>query len=63
MSDFLTPQQVSEILQVKQAKAYEVIRQLNKELKQEGFMVIRGKVNRGKFEERFFYNKKSDRVG
>ena len=63
MSEFLTPEQVSEILQVKQAKAYEVIRHLNKELKQDGYMVVRGKVNREKFEERFYYNKKPSQVG
>ncbi|MBM0066746.1 ICEBs1 excisionase [Alkalicoccobacillus gibsonii] len=58
MSEFLTPKDVQEILHVKEAKAYEVIRQLNRELKQEGYMVIRGKVSKSKFEERYVYKGK-----
>ncbi|UJL47084.1 ICEBs1 excisionase [Virgibacillus sp. NKC19-16] len=55
MYEFLTPDDIQKILKVKQAKAYEIIRTLNAEMKQEGYMVIPGKVNREKFEERYIY--------
>ncbi|MCQ5128283.1 transcriptional regulator [Butyricicoccus faecihominis] len=35
------------------SKAYEIMQQLNQELEQKGYLVIRGKVPRGYLEERF----------
>ena len=42
----LSVSSVMEILDCKKAKAYEIIRLLNKELKQQGFIVVRGRVPR-----------------
>ncbi|GAJ99564.1 hypothetical protein [Geomicrobium sp. JCM 19055] len=55
--EFLTPDDIQKILKVKQAKAYEIIRILNAEMKQDGYMVIPGKVNKEKFEERYIYKR------
>ncbi|WP_144559672.1 ICEBs1 excisionase [Shouchella miscanthi] len=63
MYEFLTPKDIQKILKVKDTKAYAIIRELNKELKKDGYLVIQGKVNREKFEERFIYNKKTNQVG
>jgi len=50
----LSAKDVQKILQVSQAKAYEIIRSLNAELKEKGFYVLQGKINREYFEERFY---------
>lgn len=36
--------QVKETLKVSKSKAYEVIRKLNKELQDKGYLIIRGKI-------------------
>lgn len=56
MYDFLTPSDIQDILKVKPSKAYSIIRELNNEMKKDGYKVIRGKVNKKKFEERYIYN-------
>lgn len=45
--------QVMTILNCKQAKAYNVIRSLNKELKEKGFYIIQGKIEEKYLKERF----------
>ena len=54
--EFLTVKDVQKILKVKEAKAYQIIRALNHELKNDGYYVLPGRVNKEKFEERFVYN-------
>ncbi|WP_424161003.1 ICEBs1 excisionase [Bacillus amyloliquefaciens] len=46
---------VQEILNVKRAKAYEIIRKLNKELEEEGYTTIKGRVSKNKFESSYLY--------
>ena len=50
----LNAKDVQKNLQVSQAKAYEIIRSLNVELKEKGFYVLQGKINKDYFEERFY---------
>lgn len=50
----LNAQDVQKILKVSQAKAYEIIRSLNVELKVQGYYVLQGKVNKDYFEQRFY---------
>lgn len=57
MKEFLTVSDIQNILNVKQAKAYEIIRKLNEEMNREGYFTVQGKVNKRKFEERYCYNK------
>ncbi|QDI92485.1 ICEBs1 excisionase [Salicibibacter halophilus] len=59
LAEFYTPADVQRIMKVSEQKAYRIIRDLNAEMKQEGYMVIQGKVNRNKFNERFIYQGKS----
>ena len=44
MKQFYTVKDVMRILQVKEAKAYKIIRKLNEELEQRGYIVVCGKV-------------------
>ena len=46
--------EVAQILDVSKAFAYNVVRELNEELKNKGFITIAGKVSRKYFEEKFY---------
>lgn len=46
--------EIAKTLDVSKAFAYKVVRSLNNELKQKGYIVIAGKVSRKFFEERFY---------
>ena len=51
---FIGAKEVAEILGVSESKAYSVIRDLNKELKERGFITVQGKVSRVFFQERCY---------
>lgn len=48
----LTAAEVAEILQIKESRAYSIIRQMNAELAAKGKLVLRGRVNRHYFEKK-----------
>lgn len=52
---FMDVKDVTKILEVSDGKAYEIIRMLNEELKQQGYMVVRGKVNTKYFFKKLVY--------
>lgn len=52
---FVTAKEVAEIMGVSSGKAYAVIRELNAQLRDQGYIVISGKVNRRFFEEKCLY--------
>lgn len=52
---FVTAQEVAEIMGVSVGKAYGIIRELNEQLKNQGFITVPGKVNRRFFEEKCLY--------
>lgn len=45
---------IAEMLDVSKAKAYGIIRQLNEELQQKGFLILQGKVPTAYFSERWY---------
>lgn len=51
---FYTIEDVMIILGVRQSKAYQIIRVLNKELKDQGKITIAGKVSKRYFDERIY---------
>ena len=55
---FLTAEEVMDILQVKQSKAYQIIRQLNKELSGMGLITVPGPVDAHYFKKKLFYEEK-----
>lgn len=55
---FLTAEEVMDILQVKQSKAYQIIRQLNKELSGMGLITVPGRVEANYFKKKLFYEEK-----
>lgn len=50
--DIVRVKEVSERLECSERKAYEIIRELNKELEAKGYIVIAGRVPRSYFEKR-----------
>ena len=56
---FLTMDEVAEILTVSKSKAYEIVRQLNKELKAKGLITVAARVSKAYFYERMCYRKSS----
>ncbi|RHJ07001.1 ICEBs1 excisionase [Bacillus sonorensis] len=61
--EFLTARDIQKILGVKKAKSYDIIRTLNAQMKKEGYMVIRGKVSKAKFEECYCYKGPKSQTG
>ena len=55
---FLDAKDVMEILSISDGKAYEVIRILNRELNEQGYMTISGKINTNYFMKKFMYSEK-----
>ena len=45
---------LQELLDVSESKAYQYIRQMNTELQEKGFLIVRGKVPAAYVEKRFF---------
>lgn len=51
---FITVKEIGEVLGVSESKSYGIVRDLNKELADKGYMVIPGRVSRKYFKERFY---------
>ena len=51
---FISVKEMMTALSVSESKAYSIARQLNKELAEQGYLVIPGRVSRKNFEERFY---------
>lgn len=51
---YLTAQEVADIMGVSKTKAYGIIRRLNDELKANGYIVISGKVPKAYFKEKSY---------
>lgn len=54
---FLTVDDVAKELQVSKAKAYQIIRELNMELRQMGYLTVAGRVNATYFHKKVCYEK------
>jgi hypothetical protein len=52
---FVNAAEVAKTLQVSKPHAYKLVRELNEELQQKGYLIIAGRVSRRFFEEKFFY--------
>lgn len=50
----LTAKDIAEMCNISESKSYQIIRQLNDELKLKGFLVFRGRVSRAYFMEKMY---------
>ena len=53
-NQFMRAEEVARELEVSRSYAYRLIRQLNAELREKGYMTIAGRVNRQYFRERLY---------
>lgn len=53
-NNFITAQELAEMLGISKPYAYKLIKQMNNELRDKGFITISGKVSRRYFEEKFY---------
>ena len=53
-SQFMTVKDVQNVLGVSASKAYDIIRKLNAQLDEQGYITIRGKVSRIYFEKKLY---------
>ena len=51
---YITASELAELLGISVGHAYKIIKKLNVELEQDGYLVIAGKVPRGYFEKRWY---------
>lgn len=58
MSTMLTVKELSGVLKVSESQAYKLIREMNAELKHDGYLTIRGKIPAAYVEQRFYGVKK-----
>jgi predicted transcriptional regulator len=54
-NNFMRAEEVAEELGVSKSYAYKIVRDLNKELKEKGYLTISGRVNRKYFMKKFCY--------
>ena len=52
----MTVKDIQDALGISKSKAYEIIRELNEELKGKGYLVVRGKTSRAYFEHKTMVN-------
>lgn len=55
---FISVQEVAEELGVSKSYAYRVVKQLNEELKQQGYLTVAGRVNVQYFHKKVYYNER-----
>ena len=56
----LTAKDISEICNISESKSYQVIRQLNEELKKAGYLTFRGRVSSAFFYEKMYGMREKD---
>lgn len=54
--NFMTVDEVAEELLVSKSKAYEIVRQLNAEMRKQGYLTVAGRVNTTFFHKRVCYS-------
>lgn len=53
-NQFVTAKEVSEALGISRSKAYQIVREMNNELKREGYITVAGKCPVRYFEKKFY---------
>ena len=57
---FLTSNEVADLLNISQQQAYKIIRDMNKQLAENGFLVLRGRINKKYFMEQIYKAKEGE---
>lgn len=57
---FLTSNEVADLLNISQQQAYKIIRDMNKQLAENGFLILRGRINKKYFMEQIYKAKEGE---
>lgn len=57
---FLTSNEVADLLNISQQQAYKIIRDMNKQLAEHGFLILRGRINKKYFMEQIYKAKEGE---
>lgn len=57
---FLTSNEVADLLNISQQQAYKIIRDMNKQLAEHNFLILRGRINKKYFMEQIYKAKEGD---
>ena len=60
---FMTAEDVAKELGTSKAFAYKLIKELNKEMEEKGYITLAGKVNRNFFYEKMYCGERKDHAG
>lgn len=60
---FVTAEEVANDFEISRAKAYNMIRQMNEELEQQGYLTVAGRVSRKYYLERIYGGEEAVRQG
>ena len=53
-SQFITASEVAEIMGISRSKAYQIVREMNRELKAQGYLTVAGKCPAQYFKQKFY---------
>lgn len=62
-AQFITAGEVAEIMGISRIKAYQIVREMNRELKEQGYITIAGKCPVQYFREKFYGYQDEERTG
>jgi len=57
---FIRVDEVARVLDISESHAYKIMRKLNRELEEKGFITVAGRINRQYFNERLYGAERSD---
>ena len=57
---FIRVEEVAQVLGVSKSYAYKIVREMNNDLRQRGFLTIAGRVSKQYFEEKFYGYRKTN---
>ena len=57
---FIRVDEVASVLDISESHAYKIMRKLNRELEEKGFITVAGRINRQYFNERLYGAERSD---
>lgn len=57
---FMTVQEVADELKVSKSYAYKIVKRLNEELKEQGYLTVAGRINTGYFKKKLIYQEREE---
>lgn len=59
---YYSAKDITKMLDISEASAYKIIKTLNNELVQKGFLVVNGKISKAYFHEKWYFGQQQDEL-